>query len=203
MKQLTEQDIDAIVAKVKQELMAEIKPVIKVGKVYKNTTNSAIWMLTEFNGIGEKCENYGFDYEGNWMEKKPNRWLSSVEGLTEATPQEWEAALIKEAERRYKNGDKFKSVQTGEITLFINELDFDHIHWDGENKFIYSNNESLFKNGIWAEVIKDKPLDEAKLIQEANELIADAVGCDSAISSTQIVTVGGKEYQLTVNLKLV
>lgn len=198
MKQLTEQDLDARLAEVKKELMAKIvKPKIEIGKVYTDG-NTAIYFIEGVNNdhIENPHKCYGINRVGAWSDSR-HRCLI---GFREATPQEWEAALIKEAERRgYKKGDTINSLSFPgnkyELTSWPISIDSGYV--------VRIGGAIIFKKGIWAEIIKDKALDESKLINDDRKLIKESIGCAGATALVQIVTVGGKDYQLTVNLKLV
>jgi len=201
MKQLTEQDIDAIVAKVKQELMAEIKPKIESGKVY-HTKKGGLFFVSITQDEDDWYKGYGFDeywvYSESW----------SLRGTyclgKEATPQEWEVALIKEACRLYKVGVNVSSLYKPDC--FFGEIISNPYLNDKHNQVWVKGDKCnilVFENGTWAEVIKSKPLDESKLITDTKELIKEGTGSAEATALVQFVTVGGKDYQLTVNLKLV
>lgn len=211
MKQLTEQDLDARLAEVKKELMAKIgKPKFEVGKVYKlpetDSSFDCLWMVTAIND--KDLLGYGF-IGGDWEDPDNEHGIRFRDGV-EATPQEWESALIKEAERRgFVIGKEVtaKFGSNGNIkTIFLTDFfgRIAHLNPQDKNGYVLGTDiYGVMVDGIWAEVIKDKPLDESKLITDTKALIKEAIGCAEATALVQFVTVGGKEYQLTVNLKLV
>jgi len=142
------------------ELKSKIEKPYTVGKWYKCQTNKALYYVVEFNGVGKDGKNYGFDYNGNWMELN-DRCFSEV-GDIEATPKEVEEALTKEAVKRFPIGTKFESVSglnefisTGKFIKGTNwEKCLFRVDIDG------SKNGIVFENGTWATPIKTKTIDE-------------------------------------------
>ncbi len=128
------------------------KPKFEAGKVYHRKGGG--FLFIDHFGEDDKdwAHGYGFDEYGTYSESWGFRISCMLQG--EATPAEWEAALIKEAERRYA-GKKFRCLQENHMTVdYSTKLDFDHIHWDGEEKYIYSNDQTLFQDGRWAEIVE-------------------------------------------------
>lgn len=101
----------------------------------------------------QTCEKrYGFDIFGNWFEV----YDMLVDDLTfyrEATKEEVEQALIKEAKKRYKVGDNIECLykdcprKIAGIILYTHE---DRDMWYGGVK--------IYDNGKWAEIVESSPL---------------------------------------------
>ena len=113
----------------------------EVGKVYKNKEDNHLFYVTELNEERQPL-GYGF-IPGIFVEFDKTPWDDEfLDFDTElATQIEWQEALIKEAKKR---GYKFTS-----------------IHVCGYNEVIISDNQgnlsTIFKDGEWAEIIKEKP----------------------------------------------
>ena len=130
------------------------KPKFEVGKWYKSKVDKALYCIKEFNGFEKYGRNYGFYYNGEWMDSEI-RFFNDCR-IVEATPKEVEEALEKEAVKRgFKEGSRIKDLQTGKIkTLKFKELSFySDILCDGYGC-------AIFENGIWAEIVKTKTIDE-------------------------------------------
>lgn len=119
------------------------------GKVY--TISDKPEFIAMFSG---ERFGYGFVYDGNWAERigiVPNY------DYREATPAEWEAALIKEAERRgFKDGAKFYGVEGAEKDTLIeigkpNEVSFLNHRGGG----LHCSDSWIFFQGKWASIISE------------------------------------------------
>ena len=85
-----------------------------------------------------------------------------LSSYTPATDKEVEEALIKEAKRKYKVGDRFKCLENGEISR-ISQLDRFHNSgnyssrlWSDNVEAPTNDNSLLYKDGRWAEIIENK-----------------------------------------------
>ena len=131
---------------VKQQLN---KPTFEVGKWYKRDSGSIIF-IQEFNSL---IKGYGVDYVGEWR----NEYISSGDKseYRPATDKEVEEALIKEAEKRgFKEGVRVISVFSG-VSSIIRNIDVD---FDPLVRALFMNGIGIFRNGKWAEIIKDEPI---------------------------------------------
>jgi hypothetical protein len=139
---------------------------VEVGKWYNLNHGKCLMFVTELISHKEAI-GYGLDYTGAWREDG-TRW--GIEGAIEATPKEVKSALIAEAKRRYKVGDRIKSlrndwVQTiGEMVVEVWSPIKERDYWsvtvvaeeDEWNKMC--SNPTVFKDGQWASVIsQEKP----------------------------------------------
>lgn len=134
----------------------------EVGKWYivehlQKVSQNAIAYCSDL-GEGGKG-NYGFDHQGNWMDgQKSSYGFSNVlRGLlrivSEATDDQIEEALVKEATRR--------GIDYGVSVILVGgrEQKLQHTH----KKFYLSTNSLfignylVFENGIWAEPIQEEP----------------------------------------------
>jgi len=135
------------------------KPMFEVGKWYKETNTEAIYRLAEFNGIGKKCNTYGFNYKGEWMNPDSNRVFKNYDYMVLASPQEVESALTKWFNKIFTKNDKAICLISGEKVI-LNKGTFT---FDIFNNRGYYNGICIFKDGIWALPIKEKTLDELAL----------------------------------------
>ncbi len=164
---------------------------LEIGKWYKCHHNKALFFITKVDpSKGDKgdCKAYGFNMDGVWTNEKwdvshyknENRWM------IEATEEQVKSALIKEAERRgFKSGAKFKSCisENGELRT-AEEFRGDLFHFyfnDNEltistsiNEWIkFNSNPHIFKDGVWAEVIKLKYYTKEQAEKRLTELEND------------------------------
>lgn len=162
------------------KLEQQIKPTIKVGKVYNvqfeenKNSNYIIGMITK---IENNYKNWYYGISNNGFRQKDYFVnIDNVFSITEATPEEWVSALSKEAERRgYKDGVKVISVWSGEEQVLIDDDSF----WD-ENGFLYKRNYILNTKGEWATIcesevkhdieITDNGYRNISMLQSVNEL---------------------------------
>lgn len=123
------------------------KPKFEVGRWYKY--KNAKPLLCYQGGSSA----FGINGEEGWEDKKEHwNFKTYPEKWPEATPEEVKAALVKEAEKRYPIGTKFKSLNG------INDR-FDGHMMKFENGVLLLedcvNRLEVFSNGQWAEIIKD------------------------------------------------
>lgn len=150
-----------------------LKPKFEVGKWYKakniksNLYNNSLINVIEFNEDGT-YNGYGFDYSGNWFNKKNCGDIFTKELIrTEATPKEVEEALIKEAVKRgFKEGVRVDRSIFKNMSLPTTICDENFT--SNSNEFIFYEkhnvlrlgNYGIFYNGKWAEIVKTKTIDE-------------------------------------------
>lgn len=172
--------------KVKKMFPDVFETKLEIGKWYRYNG----WLIC-FTGIKndtykvELLQGYGFDNEMRFRES--GNFGSSPEYWVLANEEEVKSALIKEAERRgFKSGAKFKSTisDNGRIRsvfkyysedIFSFYFDINKItistkedEWD-EN----CSNPYIFKDGIWAEVIKTKYLTKKQAEEELTKIQND------------------------------
>lgn len=152
---------------------------LEVGKWYKKKDFGKLMFY--FNGEFSKRgynPNYGLNYDGIFSDEI-GVFKREVNEYYEATHQEVAIALIKEAKRRgFNKGVKFKSLSENgkirtisdktRINYYIDEsfLTIYTSKEEWENKDDVQSNPTIFKDGVWAEIIDDK----AELKQEIKEL---------------------------------
>lgn len=143
---------------------------LEVGKWYKK--NDYGDLMFYFNGkytYKDNENNYGFDYNG-FFQKEIGVHKREVNKYYEATHEEVEQALIKEAKRR-------GLVNIGQISIYkpFSENKSSKGYFKTSHNFYkfnpYDNTLRLdgvrvFENGVWAEIIDDK----AELKQEIEDL---------------------------------
>jgi hypothetical protein len=142
---------------------------LEVGKVYKSTYHKKVIVKPNYIDSEGVLYGYGFNTDGNFYKQDfvntiPSRCLCNNEAakkLVEATTEEWESALIEEAKRRgYKNGNYECLSNFGSDVVDISKYSF----VDG---WLYQGDEigdcnRIFKDGIWAEIIKKISKEEAE-----------------------------------------
>ena len=147
---------------------------LKVGEWYKATDSKFMVLLTKFNSMYDS-KGYFFDTSGDW------KGFGDV-GLGQcikATHQEIDQALTDEAKRRgFKEGAKFKSLsENGKIRTVSDETGMFYYIKENSlttstpkkewyNKHNVQSNPTIFKDGVWAEIIDEK----SELKQEIKEL---------------------------------
>lgn len=127
-----------------EKRLAELKsqPDFEVGKWYKAKSHNAFFCY-KGNGVG-----YGIRINNVWIDEEP---MTEISLWTEATKEEVESALIKQAEKRgFKEGVRFKSASSNmEITLGkVKPSMYD-------NLLYMSLVGVVFCNGKWAEIIEE------------------------------------------------
>lgn len=147
----TRKQIDAQIEQLKKQTN-ELKP--EVGKWYKHKNNEyPNWLIY----LNENGDVYGFDINGKWI-----ICISSIDYIRRhcvpATDKEVEEALIKEAKRRgFKDGVYIKGIVSGSDCYLKGDFEYlekNNVLWFG----IDNNGYDLFKNGKWAEIVKDEPI---------------------------------------------
>lgn len=152
MKQLTQEQLEQVYREHPEWLTD-----IEVGKWYKLLhDNTILFCVTELLDT-KHARGYGWDVNGKWYDAEIDTW--GTDNLIPATHGEVEAALIAEAKRRYRDGDKVE-VQGDWISksnnMFIREVESAFLSSDGKNLWVLSTNNyhiCLFIRGKWADVI--------------------------------------------------
>ena len=122
---------------------------LEVGKWYKRPLGTLI-CFTKCSGL---IYGYGFDPQGDWINEGYAHGDLYKE-WTEATHEEVEKALIKEAKKRKLNKG-YKRFKTSICSTYIKH------HGDGfsfENNHLQYNGTSVFNKGRWAEA-PDEPIE--------------------------------------------
>lgn len=119
------------------------------GKWYKNLSYEGSYFF--FEGVYQSLyKGCGVDFEGRWYDN--GKW-GVGESYREATQQEVEDILIKEARNRgYKGGQLIKSFIYGKSRLSDEGEGF---RFDTYMNRLWYNSNIIFQGGVWAEVIND------------------------------------------------
>ena len=148
------------------------KSKLEVGKWYKrNNSNNVIAFIKEIHA--DDFTAYGWDYNGLWVNDSDN-WTCDLDDWTPATDKEVEEMLIKEAVRRGYEGKSIKSlIDDG---LLVNETndgkyisDVTYSYYANKNS-LYLGYMVIFKNGKWAEIIKEEPSKEMTIEEIESKL---------------------------------
>lgn len=139
------------------------KPKFEVGKVYKHATKMSIYALTEILDSGlNRFICYGLNDDGYWSNSMARDLDFPGQRFIEATPAEWEAALIKEAERRYPVGTTIASNFYGNLEG-IQSVRNNNFRKRGDDDVIYVLGSAddgcalnIYHQGKWATII-EKP----------------------------------------------
>jgi len=140
---------------------------LEVGKWYWGSgwgSGEKLIFVSELSECGDLARGYGKGANGNWYDDDGSfSWTTA--DLKEATKEEIETALRKEAEKRgFVKGAVFQGVQGAEKDM---RIPIEEIHYSyGEYCGLYSGNSWLYLNGKWAEVIEQ----EKTLEQRVKEL---------------------------------
>ena len=163
--------IEALEAEL-QKLKNEVKePKIENGKWYKDYDYFLVYITDINKGVG-----YGFGSSGQWYNES-NDW--GFKDVRPATHQEVKEALIKEAKKRgFKKGVMINhSIEgKGHRALIFNELSYH----SGYNWLCDGWGNVVFKDGVWAEIIKDEPIKIGGYEVKKTEFNTYTIGCKSA-----------------------
>lgn len=153
------------------ELEQDLKPICipqcepEVGK-YHLTSVGSLYFIESING--NKCYGYGIDYHSNWK----TGFVCYTENIKQLTTEsEVKEALTKEAVKKYK-GKKFIESRTNS-NKYDFDKDFESFYFNGDTLCIkIAGNGTLFYNGIWATVIKERSLEEWRIdyCKQSNQL---------------------------------
>ena len=142
-----------------KEFPEAFKIELEVGKVYKEKGNF-MFMFTGKYGRDNNSEAYGFTTSGKWYE---NLGVCEEGEYTQATTEEWNAALIEEAKRKGYVGNYIKMIIGGSIgscstkqVMLISCLNDKIIGYNSNSSW------TLFKDGIWAEIMPTMSQKEAE-----------------------------------------
>lgn len=124
----------------------------ELNKWFKDDTHPE-WLVY----YSENGKRYGFDSDGKWHGSLSKHNPYDDDRNREATKEEIETALIKEAEKRgYVKGAKVKSINDEGYIFTIERF----WHLDSWNKVWFNGekrNGYIFDSGKWAEIIKEEP----------------------------------------------
>lgn len=150
-----------------EKLENKEEPKFEVGKWYKGVKRKNIIAYCE--RLYERgFYGYGFDDNGVWSAN--DLWLENADDPLEATKEEVEEALIKEAKRRgFKDGIKFVSSKSS-LKGRINTSSFNYLEDCNELCCLdYSGQtDSIFHNGKWAEIIEGVTINGHEMKQEGD-----------------------------------
>jgi len=161
-------------SEIKQWFPEVFKKELVVGSWYNSLKHpKQLIFVVDFKDV-QRIKGYGFDTRGNW-ERDNNEFswgLPSDGDYTESTPQEVEAALIREAKKRgYKENVLMKSmVFDNDVYLIKGEYKSvdDDFYFIGEE--LKWNGFTIFKDGIWATIIQDETF--TKPLLSLNDLLS-------------------------------
>lgn len=169
-----------------EKSLLEDKPKLEVGKWYKAyLPQYGGYVLAVFNGYNNTSYGIHPDKDGEWF--PCHNWFSDFNisqlEYKEATKEEVEQALIKEAKNRYKVGDKLSKIiedHSGGNRIFSEYLGLqksDMTLWIDMDKG-YSS--CIFYNGKWAEIVEPTFVESAPLtvtvIEQLHDLLLDFHG---------------------------
>jgi len=152
--------IDSVIKKYEDS----IKPKFEIGKWYKVKNNNDFLLCpTNIKNTMDDVTGYGFNTDGYWSNES-DYW--GLDGCYEATPQEVQEALEKEAVKRgFKEGVKFKPVSPNCYNDAVGVCGKDFHYYEtamyGHEPGLCSGKNWIFQNGTWAEIISEpKTIDE-------------------------------------------
>ena len=103
---------------------------------------------------------YGINASGDWFEAKSNANYNECVSNREATKQEVEIALIKEAKKKYPIGTNINCLVNKNNIVIVN--DFSVFHYYFKENDLYFAGACIFLNGKWAEIIETITKEEAE-----------------------------------------
>ena len=157
-------------AKVERWFPEAFETKFEVGKWYKNKDDNHLYcVVAQTDSQYNPFQAYGFNSDGSWS-KTNSRCLTNFRPATESEVFE---ALKKEAVKR-------GFVKGAKITNVINEYTeniYSGTYKNGSNSILVDTcdygNFTIFKDGKWAEIIKEKTLSKSEAEAKLNELIND------------------------------
>ena|SRR5690606_29726815 len=161
IQEQTKSELDRLVSEAKRKLDDLVKPELKVGKWYKFDTPLFEYLL-KYDGSDTACGFADGTWSSSWsFSKDVNQELAKGK---EATPQEVEEALVKEAKRRgIVEGVSVIDLDDGKDVLL--QKGGGYILSSMSNK-LFAHGATVFKDGKWAEVI-EQPIDKFAELKEA------------------------------------
>lgn len=144
-------------------------PKLEVGKWYvftgHNVRSKPLMSIKRIDN--NNCFFYGFDFQGKFTDSD-NYSLDELDrGYREATNQEVGEALVREAKRRYKVGDKVCLIRRNVGGKYKNEIHLTDFSYETDNQLYCDGNLLIFDDGNWAEVI-EQPTDKFAELKEAH-----------------------------------
>lgn len=130
------------------------KKQLEVGKWYKHANGEYKNWVVFNNGK----ESYGFNTSGSWFEKFDCTWYFNEHSFEEATKEEVESALRKEAEKRGLVG----GVKISPLFKSSNKhytLDGDYANYYVDKNRLYVGGILVFHDGKWAERLESLEVD--------------------------------------------
>lgn len=137
------------------EVCPEFKPTLEVGKWYKvDEEPNTLWFIESIRndfGVG-----YGICF-GDWRDYCDSIQINKPSYYTfaPATDKEVEEALIKEAKKRYKIGDKIKIFNQENNDNELRGFSLDFINDENVLSATNGGYDCLFDKGKWAEIISE------------------------------------------------
>lgn len=136
------------------------KPKFEKGKIY-TAENGSLFCFVEFRHAANLPFGYGFLANGEWCDDFYFGTRGEVNPAIEATPAEWESALVKEAERRYTDSCQitnlwgntdwhFRNVDSHKTYFEKNRNYYDNLWGD----VLYFKGQAVMLTGKWAEIVK-------------------------------------------------
>jgi hypothetical protein len=145
-------------------------PTIEVGKWYKTNFNNALFVCIT-KKKNKHYDGFGFTGFGQWF--SCGYACGDDDRMTPATEQEVLDRLTEEAKKRYKVGDRVKSMKSStELCVFSNDV----VELE-DNYFLVSGISVLnLSTGEWAEVVESNPIHDKiealeRKLAELKELI--------------------------------
>jgi hypothetical protein len=142
--------LEKVKADIEAQIEAEKNKGFKLNEWYVQEGADSIFYALVENGFGLK--GYGFNSDG-WCDS--NTWSTAPQwNVREATPQEVEAALTKEAEKRgFKEGVKFQSISSSTEMIWLTSF---NLTYNSKHNVLFNNDYGkIFNNGIWAKIIEE------------------------------------------------
>jgi hypothetical protein len=146
-----------------RELFPQVFQVeLEVGKWYKDTRFDLLFCFQGKYSRKKDSGTYGFSRSKAWVENIGVA-LDGLSKYTPATKEEVKTALITEAKRRYKTGQKVISLTERIDYLSLEKAVFDYYHDCNELLF---NGLLMFHNGKWAGILKTKQMTKEEIEKE-------------------------------------
>jgi len=140
----------------------------EVGKWYMGD-DGLIFHITNITQFRNSFGGYGFGDNGNWFNDKSD--TIGVDDEREATPQEVESALIKEAKKRgFKEGCVYDATKLGHIEQTNCSIQGNNFEWD-ENTLMIDRWE-IFRDGKWAEIVEEKKEEKEVMLTKLEEAMS-------------------------------